>query len=83
MLAIRMLSADGTLRAQLGRAARDWWLANGTSAHAADAWDALLREAGSLDLPPRPADWPAHLTADGTEDARRILAEIGVSVDFL
>ena len=83
MLAIRTLAADRELRAQIGRAAHDWWRANATIAHAADAWRTLLIEAASLAPPARPADWPAHLTADGTEGARRILAEFGERVDFL
>ena len=83
MLAIRTLSVDQALREQLGGAAQDWWRVNGTVACAADAWRQLLREAASLDPPARPADWPAHLTADGTEGARAILREFGESVDFL
>ena len=30
-----------------------------------------------------PRNWPRHLTADGTERARAILAEFGATVDFL
>ena len=83
MLAIRGLSADRSMRDRLGGAARDWWLANATVSHAADTWRRLLSEAASLQPPARPADWPTHLTADGTDGARAILAEFGESVDFL
>ena len=83
MLAIRGLATDQTMREQLGGAARTWWRAHGTVAHAADAWQPILLEAISLVPPARPADWPAHLTADGTEGARAILGEFGESVDFL
>jgi hypothetical protein len=83
MLAIRTLSADRALRDRLGAAGRDWWRAHHTVSAAADAWRQLLAEAATLEAPPRPADWPAHLNADGTEGARRILAEFDQRVDFL
>jgi hypothetical protein len=83
MLAIRGLSADRALRDQLAAAAFDWWRAHATVRHAAEAWQRILAEAATLEPPPRPADWPPHLSADGTEEAREILREIGVSVDFL
>lgn len=82
VLAIRRLSADAGLRAQLGAAAHDWWRTHATSTHAADAWRRILAEAASLDPPAHPPDWPAHLTADGTERARAIFIEFGVGVDL-
>jgi hypothetical protein len=33
--------------------------------------------------PPRPLNWPHHLAADGTQRARELLGEFGVTVDFL
>ena len=45
-------------------------------------WRQVLREAVSLDRPPQPANWPAHLNVDGTERAREILAEFGVGADL-
>jgi hypothetical protein len=83
MLALRRLSADEALREQLGAAAQAWWRAHATVRQAADRWNQVLDEAASLTPPPRPADWPAHLTANGTELARKILAEFEQSVDFL
>ena len=83
MLAIRRLSTDVTLRAQLGDAAHDWWRTHATPGHAAEDWGRILAEAALLDPPARPADWPGHLTADGTERAREILDGCGVTVDFL
>lgn len=83
VLAIQMLSTDHALRAKLGAAAQDWWRAHATVAHAAETWRRLLAEAASLERPIRPPDWPAHLSADGTEGARAILAEFGATVDFL
>ncbi len=78
MLAIRKLSADATLRDQLGRAAHDWWEAHATPARAASVWAAILREATSLSPPPRPDDWPKQFLVDGTELARDIRSEFGL-----
>lgn len=82
-MALRRLAADGALRAQLGASGHAWWAAHATVAAAADAWDRVLREAAGREAPPKPAGWPAHLSADGTGRARETLAEFGVSVDFL
>jgi hypothetical protein len=78
MLAIRRLSSDPSLRAQLGQAAHAWWKANATPGHAAAAWTQILEEAVRLSPPPRPEDWPAQFGADGTELAREILGEFGL-----
>jgi glycosyltransferase involved in cell wall biosynthesis len=79
MLAIRRLSADATLRGQLGRAARAWWETHATPRHAATAWLAILQEAATLAPPPRPRDWPKQFVENGTELARGILDEFGIS----
>jgi len=79
MLAIRKLSADAALRGQLGRAARAWSEANATLARAALAWAAILREAATLPPPSRPDDWPTQFLVDGTELARDIRAEFGLT----
>ena len=79
MLAIRKLSADGALRGQLGRAARAWSEANATLARAASAWAAILREVATLPPPSRPDDWPTQFLVDGTELARDIRAEFGLT----
>ena len=79
MLAIRKLSADDMLRDQLGRAAREWWEAHATVAQATSAWAAILREATSLSPPPRPSDWPKQFLMDGTELARDIRSEFGLT----
>lgn len=83
MIAMRDLSRDRVLREQLGTAAREWWQSHATVQHAVDGWQPILAEARTLAPPPRPADWPPHLSADGTEEARAILRETGASVDFL
>jgi hypothetical protein len=75
VLAIRRLSAEATLRAQLGQAARNWWRTHATPELAADDWRRILDEAALLPAPLRPVDWPAHLTADGTmRDLERLNA---------
>jgi hypothetical protein len=79
MLAIRKLSADAALRSQLGRAARGWSEAHATLARAASAWAAILREAATLPPPSRPDDWPTQFLVDGTELARDIRAEFGLT----
>ncbi|OFW05007.1 MAG: hypothetical protein A3I61_19040 [Acidobacteria bacterium RIFCSPLOWO2_02_FULL_68_18] len=81
-LAIRRLSADAPLRARLGEAARAWWRTYASPNAAFPCWERLLREAAALDPAPRPTDWPPHLTADGTERARAMLDEFGLSVDL-
>lgn len=83
MLAIRRLASDAALRVQLGAAGRDWWRTHATPSHAAEAWERILAEAAQLDPPARPADWPLHLTADGTGRARGTLDEFGGRVDVL
>ena len=82
MLAVRRLSSDTALREQLGRAGHAWWQQNATSAHAAAAWMPILQEAATLATPPRPDDWPTEFGADGTELARAILSEFGLTTDF-
>ena len=81
MLALRRLSADADLRTRVGRSAHGWWREHATAVHAATAWEPLLEEAVAAGPPPVPQGWPAHLTADGTERAREILAELGVDGD--
>lgn len=76
VLALRRLAADPALRAQLGQAARTWWRGHATIAHAAAAWRCILSEP---DLPIS----SAAASADGSEHARSVLAEFGVTVDFL
>jgi hypothetical protein len=82
-LALRRLAADAQLRASLGTAAHGWWRQHATLEHAVHAWRSILEEAVTVTPPPRPPDWPRHLTADGTERARELLAEFGTTVDFL
>jgi hypothetical protein len=77
MLALVRLAADPRLRSVLGAAARTWWHAHATIDHAVAGWEAILSEAATLG-----AAAPEQV-ADGSEQAREILAEMGVQVDFL
>ncbi|MGE0594397.1 MAG: hypothetical protein AB7G23_16495 [Vicinamibacterales bacterium] len=87
--AVERLTRDGALGRQLGRAGHAWWRRHGTVACAADAWLAVLRRAAgarrvrTVDRPERPAGWPAHLSADGTATARRLLGGFSRTVDVL
>lgn len=83
MLALRRLAADRPLRRTLAAAAHDWWRSHATPAHAANGWEEVIQEAVDADPPARPADWPAHLSADGSSGARDVLGRFGVTVDFL
>jgi len=82
-LALRRLAVDAQLRTSLGAAGHHWWRQHATLEHAVRAWRSLLAEAVTVTPPPRPPNWPRHLTADGTERARDLLAEFGATVDFL
>jgi hypothetical protein len=82
-LALRRLATDAQLRASLGAAAHEWWRQHATVDHAVQAWRSILAEAITATPPPRPSNWPRHLTANGTERARDLLAEFGATVDFL
>jgi hypothetical protein len=82
-LALRRLASDAALRGALGSAAHDWWQQHATLDHAVRAWRSILAEAVTLTPLPRPANWPRHLSADGTERARELLGEFGATVDFL
>jgi glycosyltransferase involved in cell wall biosynthesis len=77
VLAMSRLARDGALRAQLGRAAREWW----RRTHSVDAmvedYVQLIGEAAAL--PPPAVELPAHLRADGTRTLRALTAPLGLS----
>jgi hypothetical protein len=83
MLVMRRLAADPMLVDRLAEAGHAWWREHATITHAAAGWRRALEDAMSLVPPPRPAAWPQHLAADGTQHARRVLEEMQVEVDFL
>ncbi len=82
MLTMRRLAADPALRDSLAAAGQEWWRNHATVEHAVAAWRVVLEEAAHLLPPTRPDGWPVHLDADGSEHARRILQEFGVTVDL-
>jgi hypothetical protein len=77
VLALRRLLMDAPLRRALGEAGRTWWAAHATIDRATRTWRAVLHEAMALRAPARPPAWPAHLDADGTALARRLLLDTG------
>ena len=81
MLALIRLANDAALRSALGSASRAWWARHATVAHAVAAWRALIEDAVSLPVPPRPAGWPAHLDGDGGGLATSILDQFGIDVE--
>jgi hypothetical protein len=82
MLAVRRLASDAAMRQQLGRAARTWWAAHATPRHATAAWAAILEEAATLPALPQGEHWPKPFVLDGTELARELLREFGLSSEI-
>ena len=82
MLALVRLANDAALRAALGDAARAWWAQHATVAHAVNRWRAVLHDARTLPVPPRPAGWPAHLDADACGTMTAVLGQMGVGSPF-
>jgi hypothetical protein len=82
MLAIRRLAGDASLRERLGEAGARWWGTHATGTHASEIWSDILTEARTLVPRARPSGWPAHLDADGSEQARAILGAFQVSADL-
>jgi glycosyltransferase involved in cell wall biosynthesis len=81
-IAVSRLAVDARLRARLGHAARAWWTRSHTLARMADDYGQAIARA--LARPAAPSrGLPAHLEADGSGLARRLLREIGVGVDPL
>lgn len=71
-LTFTRLLQDRQRVAAIGTAARQWWLAHATPAHAAAAWMSILQESLRMPPPGRPAGWPAHLDDDGRGQERRL-----------
>jgi hypothetical protein len=83
LLVLRRLTADPAVVVRVAAAGHAWWRQHATLAQALSGWQQALDDARRATPPARTAAWPAHLTADGTEQARRILAELHVSTDVL
>jgi hypothetical protein len=82
-LALRRLALDATLRAALGREARAWWSAHHTLGHMADDYRRVISQALARSAPAVRPQWPAHLLDDGSQRARTVAREFGVSIDVL
>ena len=76
-LAMRRLATDATLRRSLGRAAQQYWFGNHSIDVMAADYRTLIAEAAESPLPA--GALPAHLTNDGGETLRRLMAECGVA----
>ena len=83
VVALHRLATEPALRNAIGAAGHAWWRNHATLVHAAHAWRSILEDAVHMPPPVLPANWPAHLTADGTERARALLGEFDCTVDFL
>ncbi len=81
MLALKGLAQDAPRRRTIGAAARAWWLAHHTPDHAARVWRQILKDAARTPPPLHPGDWPAHLNVDGAEQARELVADLGIELD--
>lgn len=82
MLAMTRLAADAALRDRLGRAARTHWERRHTLACMVEDYGRALSQALRRSAPTGPG-LPPHLEADGTELARKVTSDFGVSVDVL
>jgi len=78
VLALRRLLTDAPLRRTIGDAGHAWWAAYATIDRAIEAWRDVLRDAVTMRVPARPPSWPAHLDADGTALAVKLLTEAGI-----
>jgi hypothetical protein len=83
MLALRRLARDPGLRASLGAAARIWAGTSASVVTAAAQWRDVLEQARCLTPPGNRTELPSHLVDDGTERARRVLEEFGLSLPEL
>lgn len=81
-LALHRLCTDGSLRERLGTAARAWWADHHTLDVMESDYLAALELAAQAPMPEVPADFPAHLLADGTAEARRLLDHMHIGVDL-
>jgi hypothetical protein len=82
VLALRRLATDAALCEELGRSARAWWQTHATLEHAVTSWNAALRQGAEHSPPNRPADWPAHLGADGSSLTRQQLDAFGLDLPW-
>lgn len=80
--ALLRLAHDGELRTVLGANARRFWAAHHTESRMQTDLTEALEWCGNLPTPTIPPDFPAHLTADGSDKLRRTLDELGATTDL-
>jgi hypothetical protein len=73
---MRRLAADAALRAELGRAARDWWARDHSVEAMADDYERVMREAGAR--PDPVVDLPAHMRNTGDRRLDALLKPFGI-----
>jgi glycosyltransferase involved in cell wall biosynthesis len=79
-LAMRRLAADAALRAQLGRAAREWWAREHSVEAMVDDYERVMRDAAAR--PDPPVDLPAHLRHAGDRKLDALLKPLGIESPF-
>ena len=77
-IAMRRLAVDRDLRGALGRAGREYWLANHSIEHMADDYRRVIARASAS--PPASAPLPGHLLETADRTLLAVLSEVGVEV---
>jgi hypothetical protein len=77
-LAMRRLASDASLRAALGRAAREWWAREHSVDVMVDDYVRAMRRA--IDVGPPRAELPAHARDSGDRLLRTLLEPFGTDV---
>ena len=82
-LALRRLLGDASLRAALGRAARQLWEERFTLERMVDGYDHAMRTAFTLTSDDtRRGHMPPHLLNDGTQQLRDLLDDLGIPFEL-
>ena len=76
-LAMRRLATDAALRADLGAAARDWWMREHSLDGMVEDYERVMREAAAR--PDPPVTLPAHMRQPGDRKLRTLLEPFGVA----
>jgi glycosyltransferase involved in cell wall biosynthesis len=79
-LAMRRLATDAELRAQLGRAAHDWWRREHSVDVMVDDYECVMREAAARPTPT--GALPVHVRDAGDRRLRELLGPFGVEAGF-
>jgi glycosyltransferase involved in cell wall biosynthesis len=77
-LAMRRLADDGALRAQLGTAAREWWIREHSVGVMVDDYERMI--AAAVARPASDVQLPPHMRDDGDRRMREIVAPFGLDV---